>query len=82
LRGDATTPAQQPAASWWTALGDPVLDDLVASGLRASPTMAAAQARIDAARATLAATRTAQLPTVGVGAAAAEVSLPGGPFGA
>lgn len=82
LRGDATTPAQQPAASWWTALGDPVLDDLVASGLRASPTMAAAQARIDAARATLAATRSAQLPTVGVGAVAAEVSLPGGPFGA
>jgi outer membrane protein TolC len=59
------------------ALGDPVLDDLVAKALSGSPTLAAAQARITQARANLAATNAAFTPKANVGASAAEVALPG-----
>lgn len=49
---------------WWTLLGDPAVDQLVASGLADNPTLVEAAARIDQARATLAAQDAARLPGV------------------
>ena len=77
LRAPALTAATDPAAKWWTVLADPVLDDLEARALRGSPDLAAAQARIDSARANLAVTRAALVPSVGVTGLAGAVSLPG-----
>lgn len=51
-----TTATPQDGAqrgSWWEAFGDPVLNDLEARAERASPTLAAALARYDAARASV-----------------------------
>lgn len=45
--GDTAVPAID--AQWWRAFGDPQLDRLVDHALRASPTVAAAQARVHAA---------------------------------
>jgi NodT family efflux transporter outer membrane factor (OMF) lipoprotein len=73
---DAATPAP-PAARWWTALGDPVLDDLEARALAGSPDLAAAQARIDTARAGFTLARGALAPSVAVSGLAGELSLPG-----
>lgn len=48
----AATPLDAaPRGDWWTMFGDPALDDLEARIDRASPTLAAAVARFDAARA-------------------------------
>ncbi|EGD58455.1 RND efflux system, outer membrane lipoprotein, NodT [Novosphingobium nitrogenifigens DSM 19370] len=77
LRAPDATAATAPSAQWWEALGDPILDDLVAKALSGSPTLAAAQARITQARANLAATNAAFTPKANVGASAAEVALPG-----
>ncbi|QJU59607.1 efflux transporter outer membrane subunit [Sphingomonas sp. AP4-R1] len=51
--GWAEAKPQDAAArgAWWSSFGDPVLDDLEARAERASPTLAAALARYDAARA-------------------------------
>lgn len=40
------TAADWPADRWWTALGDPQLDSLIAEGLAGSPDVAAAAARV------------------------------------
>lgn len=56
------------APDWWKGFNDPVLDRLVAGALDASPTAEAALARVDAARARLGISGSAQFPTVGVGA--------------
>jgi NodT family efflux transporter outer membrane factor (OMF) lipoprotein len=77
LRAPATADAVAPPAHWWEALGDPVLNDLETRALAGSPDLAAAQARIAQANATLSGAKAARLPTVGVGAVAGEVSLPG-----
>jgi len=81
LRAPAGVDAGAPSAHWWEALGDPVLNDLETRALAGSPDLAAAQARIAQARATLASTKSASLPTIGVGAVAGEVSLPGNVLG-
>ncbi|MCW1384142.1 efflux transporter outer membrane subunit [Novosphingobium sp. KCTC 2891] len=80
LRADAAARAEAPAASWWQALGDPVLDGLIADALAGSPNVAIANARIAQARAGLAANRTAILPSVNVSAAAPYFNVPGGLF--
>lgn len=76
LRAPDGTTAQAPAAQWWTALGDPVLDKLVADALADSPGVTAANARIAQARAGLAANRTALLPTIGASFTAPYANLP------
>ncbi len=81
VRAPAGTAAAEPAARWWAALGDPLLDDVIARALVGSPDLAAAQARIAQARAALAETRSARVPSLGVGALAGEASLPGGLLG-
>lgn len=77
LRGDAaTTTATAPAARWWEALGDPVLNGLIDKGLADAPDIAAANARIAQARAGLAANKTALIPTLNVSGAVPYVNVP------
>ncbi|WP_225007329.1 MULTISPECIES: efflux transporter outer membrane subunit [Novosphingobium] len=78
LRADGVANPDAPAAQWWTALGDPVLDQLVADALKDSPNVAIANARIAQARAGLAANKTAVLPTFNVSGAAPYINVPGG----
>ncbi|MDF7774072.1 efflux transporter outer membrane subunit [Sphingomonas sp. AOB5] len=60
---DAPLPAMQP--DWWTALGDPAVDRLVASGLADNPTLAEAIARVDQARAMAGVQDARRLPAIG-----------------
>jgi multidrug efflux system outer membrane protein len=53
---------------WWTVYGDPVLDRLIEEALANNQNVALAVARVDEARAALAATAAEQLPFVGVNA--------------
>lgn len=55
-----------PAARWWAAYGDAQLDRLVDQALSAQPSLAQAQARIEQARAAVAATQAAHGPQVGL----------------
>ncbi len=48
---DAALSSAAPTDRWWTALGDPLLDDLVASALGGNPDLASAEARVQQARA-------------------------------
>ena len=59
-------------AAWWQQLGDPLLADLVAATQVASPSVSAAAARIEQARAERVAARAALLPTLDANAAAAR----------
>lgn len=49
---------------WWTALEDPAIDSLVAAGLRDSPTLGEAAARVDQARAAMGVERARRLPRI------------------
>ncbi|HEY1128612.1 MAG TPA: efflux transporter outer membrane subunit [Roseateles sp.] len=53
---------------WWLSFGDAQLNALEAQALQASPTLAAAAARIDRARAVYGATRADELPRLDIGA--------------
>jgi len=76
-RADEATPASAPAvAQWWTVLGDPVLDDLERRALAASPDIAAARARVDAARAALQIQRANAAPNLSAMAIAAQGRIP------
>jgi NodT family efflux transporter outer membrane factor (OMF) lipoprotein len=48
---DAALAGGAPADRWWTALGDPLLDDLVDRALAGNPDLASAEARVQQARA-------------------------------
>lgn len=58
---------QWPSLSWWQRYGDAQLDALVERALAGSPSMLAAQARVDQANAALAQSRAALLPQVSAG---------------
>jgi len=60
-----------PRGPWWQAFGDPVLDDLETRAEAASPTLAAALARRNEARAVLGETAAALVPEID-GVASAE----------
>nr|WP_294847398.1 efflux transporter outer membrane subunit [uncultured Sphingomonas sp.] len=68
--------AQAPAARWWEALNDPALTTLIDDALTQSPNVAIAEAKISQARAGLAATKTAVLPTIGTSASAPYINIP------
>ncbi|WP_233198586.1 MULTISPECIES: efflux transporter outer membrane subunit [Luteimonas] len=74
--GDAFTAADFPTADWWTALGDPQLDALIAEALRDSPSLAAAEARTRVAQAQAGLADAARRPTLGASARASGVRLP------
>lgn len=61
-----------PRGAWWEAYNDPVLNDLETRAAAASPTLAAALARYDAARATARVEGAALFPTLNVGGDAAR----------
>lgn len=65
--GWATAAPQDGAArgNWWSVFNDPILDDLEARAEKASPTLAAALARYDAARAAVREASADLLPQVG-----------------
>lgn len=54
----------QPRGQWWAMFSDPVLDDLEARAERANPSLAAAVAAYDQARALAAQARAGQFPEV------------------
>jgi NodT family efflux transporter outer membrane factor (OMF) lipoprotein len=61
----APTPAAAapvPASAWWTGFGDPLLPAVVEAAQAASPTVSAAAARIEQARAALTGARAGMLP--------------------
>lgn len=60
--GLSAAPAPAIAETWWTAFGDPQLDKLVDQALAGNPSLAAALARIRAAQAEVAGSRTASYP--------------------
>lgn len=64
--GLTATDVAPVAADWWTALGDPQLDRIMADALSGSPTLAAALARVRVAEAGVAANRAGLLPQIGV----------------
>jgi multidrug efflux system outer membrane protein len=61
-----------PRGAWWEAFGDPVLNDLETRADAASPTLAAALARYDQARASARVESSELFPQVGVGADASR----------
>lgn len=56
------------APDWWTAMGDPQLDRIMADALANSPTLAEAEARLRAARAQVAGGQAALRPQIGANA--------------
>ncbi|MEY3294891.1 MAG: hypothetical protein RLZZ451_939 [Pseudomonadota bacterium] len=67
-------------AGWWRAFDDPLLPVLIEAAQAASPTLASARARIERARAALAASDAGALPRLdAVGAAQRARSLPEAP---
>ncbi|MES2174392.1 MAG: efflux transporter outer membrane subunit [Pseudomonadota bacterium] len=77
---EATPMDTAPRGPWWEAFGDPVLNDLEARAEAASPTLAAALARYDQARAVARVEGSDLIPTVGVGGDAARQRVSGNRF--
>lgn len=78
----AATPMDQaPRGQWWEAFGDPVLNDLEARAEQASPTLAAALARYDQAKASAGIERADLFPQVNAGGDASRQRLSGNRFG-
>lgn len=74
----AATPMDgSPRGAWWQVFGDPVLDDLEARAEQASPTLAAALARYDQARAAVRGTRADLFPQLGIGVDAGRERVSG-----
>lgn len=69
-----------PRGAWWSAFGDPVLDDLEARAEAASPTLAAALARYDQARAVARVEASDLIPTVSAGADGSRQRVSGNRF--
>lgn len=63
---------QWPGEDWWQALGDPQLAALIDEGLRQSPSLAAAEARLRAAQGLVQQSGAALLPAVSASGSVAE----------
>jgi NodT family efflux transporter outer membrane factor (OMF) lipoprotein len=77
-----TNPALRTGAvpqAWWTMFGDPSLDQLVAAGLQASPTLEQANANLAAAAADANAANGAFLPQIGLNPNVSRQAYPTGP---
>ena len=64
--------ADWPSTDWWRAYGDTQLDRLIAEGLKDSPTIAAADARLRRAEALVTQAGAAGLPAISANGSAAE----------
>ena len=71
----AAPEAPWPTDSWWTVYGDPELNTLVEEGLKGSPDLAAAQARLAKAQAFRAGEQAKTLPTLTGQASVADTKL-------
>lgn len=81
LSGAPLTPAAWPAADWWTALGDPQLDALIAEALKGNPDLAIADARARQAEAQVAGADAARKPSLSANASVSGARLPSGVLG-
>jgi NodT family efflux transporter outer membrane factor (OMF) lipoprotein len=70
------SPAGWPASDWWSGLGDPQLDALIAEALQDNPGLGVADARARAAQAEAGVAEAARKPSVNGGAAAAGARPP------
>lgn len=78
----AATPMDHAArAHWWEGFDDPVLNDLELRAEKASPTLAAALARYDQARAVARVERSELFPTISAAGDASRQRLSGNRFG-
>lgn len=75
--GEGVQAAAPTLARWWTALDDPVLDDLEQRALAGNPGIAAAQARVRQARSSVSLERANRLPQLGATGIYAHAQLPG-----
>lgn len=76
----AASPAftgDEPPGRWWSLLGDPVLDGLIAQALAANTDLRVASANLAQARAVLRETRAGRLPTTGLSGGATYANQPG-----
>jgi NodT family efflux transporter outer membrane factor (OMF) lipoprotein len=84
VAGQSTAPNTEPAtaATWWTELSDPVLDDLVSQAFQTSPTLEAALARVSQSRSQYAQANASALPGAdgGAGGQRAKSDSTGGAF--
>lgn len=78
LAGAPLSEAAFPQREWWTTLGDPQLDALIAEALKDSPSLVAADARLRKAQAQAGLADAARKPTVGASAQYAVAQLPKG----
>ncbi len=77
VRAPNGTTAAPTVAAWWSALGDPLLDELIASGLANSPGLDAAVARVKQARSGISAAQAANLPALSASTSFIHTDLPG-----
>ncbi len=77
---EATPMDTAPRGPWWEAFGDPVLNDLETRAEAASPTLAAALARYDQARAVARVEGSDLIPTISVGGDDARQRVSGNRF--
>jgi NodT family efflux transporter outer membrane factor (OMF) lipoprotein len=73
---DAFSPSAFPRLAWWTALGDPQLDALIAEALAGTPTLDAADARLRQAIAQAGLADSMRKPNVGAGAQYSGIRIP------
>ena len=76
LAAVAFSEADFPRQDWWTALGDPQLDTLVAEALRGTPSLQAADARVRQAQAQAGLADVARKPDLSASAQLTSVQLP------
>jgi NodT family efflux transporter outer membrane factor (OMF) lipoprotein len=72
----AFSPSAFPRLAWWTALGDPQLDALIAEALAGTPTLDAADARLRQAIAQAGLADSMRKPNVGAGAQYSGIRIP------
>ena len=78
VRAGSDVSASDPVvAQWWLLLGDPELTRLVEAALSGNPSLAAAQARIAQARASIRQDRAGRMPSLGAQASTVQGRLPG-----
>ena len=76
LAGSGLSASGFPAADWWRALGDAQLDALVEEGLRNSPSLDIADARLRQAQAQVAGAHADRLPSLSVSPGYTGMRLP------
>ncbi len=76
LGSEPASAASWPAEDWWTRFGDPQLDELVAEGLKGSPSLKEAEARTRQAVAAASGAHAALYPEVDAGASSFRELFP------